>query len=39
MEITELTKEQQEAIVKAQDLLKEVGLTLLEVGSPRPPKP
>lgn len=39
MEITELTKEQQEAIAKAQDLLKEVGLTLLEVGSPRPPKP
>jgi len=39
MEITELTKEQQEEITKAQEVLKEVGLTLLEVGSPRPPKP
>lgn len=39
MEIKELTPEQIEAINKANDTLKSVGLVILEIGAPKPPRP
>lgn len=38
MEIRELTQEQAEAVKKANEILFEVGLVILEIGNPKPPQ-